>query len=69
MADGIHATMHRLQPSPRQTVTDSPPTEATLEQLHPRDDAVLALSQLGDQWVQLTRVIFGPYVGHDLTLV
>jgi hypothetical protein len=52
-----------MQPAAFQPVTDCPAAESDVHELRSRDDAVLALRQVGDHPVDLARLQLCPYIG------
>ena len=67
MADGVHTPAQRMKTTASQPMVDRPATDARIEELRPRDHAMLALRQRRDEPIDATRVKLTPYLVVNFT--
>ena len=69
MPDGIDAAVQRMQPAQRESVLDRIRSEAEVEELCARDDAMLPSRNRRDRRLHTTRRTFGAHNALNVRLV
>jgi hypothetical protein len=68
MTDRVNAAMHSMEPTAFQSVVDGARTHPERRDLPARNDAVLALRDRGDPFVDPARPKFAPHDGSNFGL-
>jgi hypothetical protein len=67
--NGIDAAVNRVEATNFEPMADCPPSNAEINELRPRNHAMLTLGKLSDQLVDARTADFCPYDGLNCDLV